>query len=188
MLKHSWVDKHESVRIMPRFPGDAYVRSFRAADQPAARRLYREGLLAGEVDPNDAAADMEDIAVAYLRRPQDHFWVADAGMRVVGTVALTIDERQVGHLCRLRVAPGWQDSDYIASLLVEAATAHAREHACLMLVLHTRMDDNRAVALLHRLGFQFSRSRDVRGRHLLEFYLNLYYAPRQAVEGRHPLA
>jgi hypothetical protein len=40
------------------------------------------------------------------------------------------------------------------------------------------LDDKRAMTLLHRLGFEFSRSRDLSGRHLLEFYADLYATPK----------
>ncbi|MGD0463902.1 MAG: GNAT family N-acetyltransferase [Tepidisphaeraceae bacterium] len=158
------------------------MRSFLPADQLAVARLYREGLLAGQVDPNDAAADLADIKAACFGRPQDHFWVAEAATQVVGTIAITINDQQVGHLRRLRVAPAWQESGHTTRLLVETATAHAREHACLKLVLHTPLDDKPAVTLLHRLGFEFSRSRDLNGRHLLEFYVNLYM-PQKPTHG-----
>jgi GNAT superfamily N-acetyltransferase len=179
MLDLVWRETHESPRITPTFPVDEVcVRRFFPADQLAVARLYREGLLAGQVDPNDAAADLADIKAAYFGRPQDHFWVAEVARQVVGTVGITINEQQVGHLRRLRVAPGWQESGHTASLLVETVTAHAREYGCVKLVLYTLLDDKRAVTLLHRLGFEFSRSRDLSGRHLLEFYVNLYTLPK----------
>jgi ribosomal protein S18 acetylase RimI-like enzyme len=172
-------ETHNSPGITTRFPGGGVsVRSFLPADQLAATWLYREGLLAGQVDPNDAAADLADIKAAYFGRPQDHFWVAEAAAEVVGTIAITIDDQQAGHLRRLRVAPGRQESGHTACLLVETATAHALEYACLKLVLHTMLDDKRAMTLLHRLGFEFSRSRDLSGRHLLEFYADLYATPK----------
>jgi GNAT superfamily N-acetyltransferase len=178
MLDLDLREARNSSGIIPRFSGgDVSVRSFLPADQVAAVWLYREGLLAGEVDPNDRVADLANIKAAYFGRAQDHFWVAEAAAEVVGTIAITIDDQQVGHLRRLRVAPGWRERGHTAGLLVETAMAHAREHACLKLVLHSLLDDKRAVALLHQHGFEFSRCRDLSGRHQLEFYANLYTTP-----------
>jgi hypothetical protein len=45
------------------------------------------------------------------------------------------------------------------------------------IVLHTPVDPPRAMELLEHLGFNYSGSKKVRGRELLEFYLNLYERP-----------
>jgi hypothetical protein len=160
-------------------PGNLKVRGFHPTDQGAVMRLYQDGLLTGHVDPNDLAIDLADINAAYFKEPQHHFWVAEAEDEVVGTIALTTDAQQVAHVRRLRVARGRQDDNCVLCLLIATATAHACQHDCLKLVLHTPLDDKQAIPLLHQVGFEFGRSRDVRGRHLLEFYLNLYSLPRR---------
>ena len=45
------------------------------------------------------------------------------------------------------------------------------------MIIQTPVHDERAIAFLHQLGFQFARLRDGSGRHLLEFYLNMYDIP-----------
>jgi len=150
------------------------VRSFRPLDRPDVLRLYHDGLLAGCVDPKDRAADLDDIEGAYFRRPQNHFWIAEANGVVIGTVAVSEDDAGITHLRRLRVASAWQKNSGVAVELIKAAIHHARSHGCLKLVFHTSLDGEQAVKLLDRLGFQFSRTRDIGGRHLIEFYDNLY--------------
>jgi ribosomal protein S18 acetylase RimI-like enzyme len=65
----------------------------------------------------------------------------------------------------------------IRKALVQVAASHAHEHGCLKLVVHAEVDLGRAVEFLHRLGFEFSRHREVEKQPVLEFYLNLYERP-----------
>ena len=153
------------------------IRDYRSGDQPQVSRLYREGLLVGQLDPYDAATDLEHIEEVYVQCPPNRFWVAEAGGVVVGTVAISQDQPDIAHLRRLRVAPRWQIDTRVAGLLVQTATNYAREYGFLKLVLHTPVDDRRAVPLLHRLGLRYARARKVHGRQVLEFYLSLYGRP-----------
>jgi N-acetylglutamate synthase-like GNAT family acetyltransferase len=150
------------------------VRSFASPDQPHVVRLYHEGLLAGHIDPFDVAEDLEQIEEFYLRRPHRHFWVAEVGSEVVGTVAIATDPDGVGHLRRLRVTPNLPEKNRVAVTLVKTALSHAREWGAIKLAFHAPVDDARAIRLLGHLGFQFTRAREIRGRHLLEFYVDLY--------------
>ncbi len=164
---------HEESRSS--FDGDEIrVRSFRASDHPDVMRLYYAGVLAGRIDPWDRTDDLHDIDATYFRREQDHFWVADANGRVIGTAAISEDNVWVAHLRRLRVERGWQDDDRVAIRLIRAAIYHARSYGCLKLVFHTSLDSASAVELLRRLGFQFASIRDMGSRHLIEFYDDLY--------------
>jgi ribosomal protein S18 acetylase RimI-like enzyme len=161
------------------------VRRFRSADRVDVLRLYHEGLLAGRVDPNDRAVDLEDVEGSYFQRPQDHFWIAEANGVVIGTVAISQDHAGVTHLRRLRVAPGWQRDSGVPLHLIRAAVNHARSHGSLLkLVFHTSLDGEEVVKLLNRLGFQFARIRDIGGRHLIEFYDNLYASADLQNSGR----
>jgi len=172
MLQHPVM--HHAHRHEPP-PGHGFlVRSFQPDDQPEVWRLYHRGLLAGHVDPYDPAADLDRIEEFYIGSPHRHFWVAEAFGKVVGTVAIAEEEDGVAHLRRLRVAPEWQDKSHVAVGLIKTATAHAREHGALKLIFHTPVDDTRAKDLLGRLGFHFARIREINGRQLLEFYVDLY--------------
>jgi N-acetylglutamate synthase-like GNAT family acetyltransferase len=160
------------------FADDPFViRNFRQDDQPEARRLYRGGLLIGQIDPYDEATDLEHIEEVYIHRPPNHFWVAEAGEAVIGTIAMLQENRDIAHVRRLRVAQAWQLDWRVAVRLVQVATAHARDNGFLKLILHTPVDDRRAVPLLQRLGLEFARTRKVHDRQVLEFYLSLYSTP-----------
>jgi N-acetylglutamate synthase-like GNAT family acetyltransferase len=150
------------------------VRDFSSSDQRHVMHLYCEGLLAGHVDPFDPAADLERIEELYMWRPHRHFWVAEASGEIVGTVAIVMENDLVAHLRRLRVSPGFAEKNRVAIALVETALEHARVWGALKLAFHTPVDDGRAIELLRDLGFQFFRARMINGRHLLEFYANLY--------------
>jgi N-acetylglutamate synthase-like GNAT family acetyltransferase len=161
------------------------LRSYRAKDHQEVLHLYRHGLLTGVPDPLDPATDLDAIEDVYLKQPQNHFWVGEAQDHVIASVAITEDDRQVAHVRRLRVDPDWKRSHdtEVSSVLIEKAAHHARQHDCLKLVLHTPVNDEWAIASLHQLGFEFARARELGGRHLLEFYLNIYFQPGRSVAG-----
>jgi N-acetylglutamate synthase-like GNAT family acetyltransferase len=159
---------------VPTDHGNFCIRSFRGSDQADAFSLYRLGVLGGRLDLVGEAPDMADIEKSYFRRPQDHFWIAEAGGSVIGTIAIAEDNQCVMHLRRLRVTPSWQAETRVASGLIKTAIAHARLHGCLKLVFHTALDGPRAIQLLDGLGLQFSRILDRSGQHLIEFYDDLY--------------
>jgi N-acetylglutamate synthase-like GNAT family acetyltransferase len=154
------------------------VRSFRATDQLQVMQLHAAAAPSGFVDC-DCAANIDEIQEKYFRRTQDHFWVAEALGRIVGTVAIYVHDDNVAHLyCLLAVD---ESVDHlIRKGLVRVAASHAHHHGCLKLVLHApdrQVDIGRAAEFLHRLGFEFSRHREVEKRPVLEFYLNLYERP-----------
>jgi N-acetylglutamate synthase-like GNAT family acetyltransferase len=135
--------------------------------------------LAGLPDPLDPATDLEQIEDVFLKRPQDHFWVAHVDSEIIGSIAITEDDKQIAHVRRLRVDPAWKAwrGGEVARGLIRTATHHARQHDSLKLVFHTAVNDDQVIVLLHELGFEFARTRELRGKHLLEFYLNLYMRP-----------
>ncbi|MGA2232993.1 MAG: GNAT family N-acetyltransferase [Tepidisphaeraceae bacterium] len=150
------------------------VRSFKPGDEHHVWRLYREGLLAGHLDPVDPLDDLRNIEDYYLAHPRRHFWVAQAFGDIVGTVAIATEEDGVAHLRRLRVAPRWPDRDMLATTLMETALDHAREQGAIKLALHTPVNQEGALELMTRHGFQFARSRQIHGRDALEFYITVY--------------
>jgi putative acetyltransferase len=149
------------------------VRTYRADDHDAVMHLYREGLLAGQIDPYDTAADLEDIEVAYLQDEGSHFWVAELDGNVIGTIGLAAGEEHTAEIRRLRVAKNWQGSG-VAATLLETALAHCKHHGYLKVRLDTRFDPQAALGLFDRFGFQHTRTRAKEGKELLEFYLDLY--------------
>jgi ribosomal protein S18 acetylase RimI-like enzyme len=150
------------------------VRSFRASDQPACRTLYVEGLLGGKRGDNDTGLDVDDVASAYMSSEGNHFWVAEApGGEVVGMIGVQHHEAGVGEIRRLRVAADHRRRG-IGSALMEAALRFCQERQCLKVTLDTFMEREPALRLFEKFRFRHSRTRNVGGKDLSYFYLDLY--------------
>ncbi|MEQ9453149.1 MAG: GNAT family N-acetyltransferase [Phycisphaeraceae bacterium] len=154
---------------------DPLIRSFRAEDQACVSRLYVEGLLAGQIAPNDTGADIENVLEAYFDDDRHHLWVAEAEGTVVGMIGVGSDERDTAEIRRLRVIPDHQRSS-IAQLLAETAVNHCKKHGFLKVRLDTRFERDAALDLFTRLGFKHNRTKTMNGKDLHEFYLDLYRA------------
>lgn len=152
------------------------VRRFHADDQIAVARLYTEGLLAGQLAPNDTGADIDNIDQAYFDDPRHYFWVAEIHGRVVGMIGVGSDERDTAEIRRLRVDPAYHGTA-IAHALLQTAIAHCRHHGYLKVVLDTRFEPEAAVDLFDQVGFQHHRTKTIHGKELLEFFLDLYRRP-----------
>lgn len=155
------------------------VRSYAATDQRAVEQLYTQGLLAGQLAPNDTGADIENMIEAYFTDEANHFWIAELDEQVVGMIGVARDEGRTGEIRRLRVDRRFQQSD-IAAKLLETAITHIKNHGYLKVVFDTRFERDEALDMFDRLGFQHTRSKALHGKEQLEFYLDLY---RQKKEG-----
>ena len=166
------------------------VRSFCPEDAEACRRLYTVGLLGGQLQTNDTGLDIDDIAGAYLDHPLNHFWVARVADghgaicgceegRVVGMIGVQHheDAEGVGEVRRLRVDPAHRRRR-VGSRLLESAVRFCRETGCLKVALDTFIEREPAVALFERHRFRHGRTRQVHGKDMLYFYLDLYSQDR----------
>jgi len=149
------------------------VRSFVDADQAEVLRLYHDGLLAGQIAPNDTGADLDHVAEAYFDKPGHHFWVAELTNQIVGMIGVGSDEEHTAEVRRLRVDPRHQDGP-VAERLLEEAVHHCKNNGYLKVRLDTRYEKTAAVDHFDRNGFQHTRSRTAPGKEVLEFYLDLY--------------
>ena len=149
------------------------VRSFKGEDQQAVSRLYDEGLLEGQIDDGDTGADIENVHEAYLADPRHHLWVVEKNGEVVGMIGVGSDEPHTAEIRRLRVDHDHQETE-IPCKLLETAIAHCKRHGYLKVRLDTRFEQDEAIDLFDRIGFQHTRTRSVKGKDLLEFYLDLY--------------
>ncbi len=153
-----------------------HIRTFTLADKEQVERLSHEGLLPGHVE-YDARA-LEHIEQTYLQSPREHFWVAELDGKIIGMLAIAQHGRDVGLLHWLRVAPPWQPDRQVARQLLRVAADHAREVGFLKLLIHVPAEaQSRITSYFKRLGFVFSKSTDIAGRNVLQFYLNLYETP-----------
>ncbi len=153
------------------------IRTVEPCDQAAVSRLYHDGLLSGQISENDTGADIENIDEAYLRSERNDFWIAEYQGQVVGMVGVAEDEPDVAEIRRLRVEPSLQQRG-IGMRLMETAIGFCRHHGYLKVRLDTRLERGRATELFDRFAFQHHRTRDVPGKELLEFYLDLYREPK----------
>ena len=154
------------------------VRSFEPRDQETVSRLYTEGMLVGQMAPNDTGADIDDIQQAYFEDESSHFWVAELDGRVLGMIGVASYREDRAEIRRLRVDADWQQTG-IAERLVETALAHCSHHGYLKVVFDTRFDTDAAMSLFDRFAFQHTRTKSRYGKDLLEFYLDLYRQPRK---------
>lgn len=157
------------------------VRTFDAADQQAVSRLYDEGLLAGQIAPNDTGADIDNLAEAYFTNEHDHFWIAEHNGQVLGMIGVAGEDQNTAEVRRLRVEKDYQDTQ-IAEKLLETALTHCKHHGYLKIRLDTRFDPDAVVDLFDRFGFQHTRTKSIQGKELLEFYLDLYRQPTKEQE------
>ena len=152
---------------------DPAVRSFEPRDQQAVSHLYDQGLLAGQIAPNDSGADIDNMREAYFDSDRHHFWVAELDNKVVAMIGVASDEPHTAEIRRLRVDPAYQQTP-IASTLLETAITHCKHHGYLKVRLDTRFERNAAVGLFDQVGFQHTRTKSMHGKDLLEFYMDLY--------------
>lgn len=149
------------------------VRDYRSDDQPHIAQLYVEGLLAGQIAPNDTGADIDNIWVAYFDCDQHRFWVAELDDQIVGMIGVGSDDAHTAEIRRLRVAPDHQNQP-IAAKLLSYAINHCKHHQFLKIRLDTRFERADAVEMFDKLGFQHTRTRAIAEKETLEFYLDLY--------------
>jgi N-acetylglutamate synthase-like GNAT family acetyltransferase len=155
-------------------PGSVQIRCFQIADRLQIMRLYMGVPL--DSDGYECPTESEQIEEKYFRRPQDHFWVADAHGHISGTIAIRTDDQHVALMSCLQAVDDSADH-IIRRSLVQAAANHARRHGCLKLVVCADVDVVYIAWLLHQVGFEFSRHRKIQHQSILEFYLNLYEPP-----------
>jgi ribosomal protein S18 acetylase RimI-like enzyme len=183
-----------SVRIigdMSDVPGDIpiRVRSFRPEDLPACRLLYVQGLLGGKLAPNDSGLDIHDIEQAYMKQPGNHLWVAETASvadgkpgEIVGMIGVQQFLKGKGEIRRLRVREDMRRRG-IGSKLVETALKFCQEHGYIKLELDTFMEREPAIRLFEKFRFRHDKTRNVAGKELMYFYLDLYSSERHHASG-----
>ena len=172
-------------------PGDipVRVRSFRAEDLPACRRLYVQGLLGGKLADNDSGLDIDDIEQAYMSHPGNHLWVAETlpvadgtPSEIVGMIGVQQFLKGKGEIRRLRVREDMRRRG-IGSKLVETALKFCQQHGYIKIELDTFMEREPAIRLFEKFHFRHDKTRNVAGKELMYFYLDLYSSERHHANG-----
>ena len=146
-------------------------------DHAAVRDLFRDGLIEGYVADNDTGADMENLAEAYFSDDgQSGLWVADYDETIIGMVGVQKTSDHGAEIRRLRVRGDYRRQG-LGTKLVEQALTFCRHHGYLKVSLDVRIERGPAIALFEKFGFQLTRTREIEGRRMLDFYLDLYREP-----------
>ena len=140
------------------------VRTVTTEDLTHVMRLYDQGLLAGQIAPNDTGADIDNLFEAYFDQPRHHFWVAELSDSIVGMIGVGSDEDHTAEVRRLRVEPTHQ-SGPIAEKLLETALNHCKSSGYLKIRLDTRLEKTRSDGSLqaHRLPAHANPARPGQG-------------------------
>ncbi|MGN6506088.1 MAG: GNAT family N-acetyltransferase [Tepidisphaeraceae bacterium] len=153
--------------------GDRFsIRSFRPEDSAACEDLYRAGLVGGGIAENDTGLDIDDIQRAYMTPPGNHFWVAEAGGKIVGMIGVMHSDG-VGEIRRLRVCESHRRRG-IGSALLERAVQFCEEQNYLKVALDTFVEREPAIKLFQKFHFRHDKTRNYAGKELIYFYLDLY--------------
>ncbi|HZZ44789.1 MAG TPA: GNAT family N-acetyltransferase [Tepidisphaeraceae bacterium] len=156
------------------------IREFRGGDLQACQVLYREGLLGGKLADNDTGSDIDDIESAYMREQGDRFWVAEVGGEVVGMIGVQHHDAGIGEIRRLRVRPDHRRKG-IGRTLIETAVKFCQDRGYLKVTLDTFVEREAAIKLFEKFRFAHSRTKQVAGKELMYFYLDLYKSDRPKV-------
>jgi ribosomal protein S18 acetylase RimI-like enzyme len=155
------------------------VRLASAADHRFLRELFRESILEGLVGDNDTGADIDNLHEGYFNDGgASGFWVAEREAEVIGMIGVQKTGDSAAEVRRLRVRSAYRRRG-IGTLLMEKALAFCREHGYLKVVLDVRIERGPAIALFEKFGFAHTRTREIDGRKLLDFYIDLYRDPRR---------
>jgi ribosomal protein S18 acetylase RimI-like enzyme len=151
------------------------IRTFRPADSHACQTLYHDGLIGdGKIADNDTGFDIDDIEAAYMKRAGNCFFVAEnrAG-EVVGMIGVHHHEESTGEIRRLRVRRDSQRRG-IGSKLVEVAIKFCHDNNYLKVTFDTYMNREMAMGLFAKFHFRHSLTKNMHGKDLHYFYLDLY--------------
>ena len=155
------------------------IRSFRACDSPACKKLYAEALLGGKLAENDTGLDIDNIESAYMKTPGNHLWVAQTpDGQIVGMIGVQHHDEGTGEIRRLRVREDMRRRG-IGTRLVETALKYCADHHYLKITLDTFIDRDPAIKLFEKFHFRHDRTKSVSGKELLYFYLDIYGAQKK---------
>jgi hypothetical protein len=123
--------------------------------------------------------------------------VAEADGETIGSLSIMSVDNDTVRVEQFHVAPEWEADRCLARRLARAAADFARERGLVKLVIDLPEDlpglprgnglsptaraaeaESRVRTYFEMLGFVFSRKREVDGKSMLEFYLDLYRPPQ----------
>ena len=139
-------------------------RTYRPEDCEAVRNLFASGLM-GFAGENQAEFsryvqrslddDLADISGNYLDSPLNHFWVAEAGDRIVGIVGVQWRTDEEAELRRMSVTPDVRRQG-IGLGLLKTVEDFCRKSGYKRLKLITVSQMSAAIAMYQKFGFRLA--------------------------------
>ncbi len=154
----------------PRGPA---IRVASQTDVPVLLDLFERSRIEGQLRENDTGADIDHLVAGYFECKDSGFWVAEIESVIVGMIGVQRVSDDSAEIRRLRVLEGFRRKG-IGSSLMEQAITFCKEKQFLKIVLDVRIERGAALSMFDTFGFLQGREREVEGRKLRDFYLDLY--------------
>ena len=149
------------------------IRNANVQDVPVLQELYERSRIEGQIRENDTGADLSHLEEGYFTCKDSCFWVAEYRDDVVGMIGVQRINDSSAEVRRLRVRDSYRRNG-IGTSLMQHAIAFCREKQFLKVVLDVRIEREPAIKMFDSFGFLHGRERNLDGRQLRDFYLNLY--------------
>ncbi len=149
------------------------VRCAVSDDIVVLRELYERSRIEGQTPENDTGADLDYLVEGYFECKDSCFWVAEYQAWIVGMIGVQRINDGSAEIRRLRVRDSYRRKG-IGSKLMEHAISFCRKKQFLKVVLDVRIERAPAIRMFDSFGFMQGRERDLNGRKLRDFYLDLY--------------
>lgn len=158
------------------------LRRYQQTDRDACWKLYDEGFVDHDLNPNDTGMDLDNIIVEYLNKPGSDFWVAEnEKSEIVGMIGVRQFEDGVGEISRLHVRKDCR-SRGIGRQLLETALQFCRAKQYLKVTLDTDAMHEAAIRLFRKFQFRHSHTRTLGDQRINIFYLDLYMTDEEDKE------
>jgi len=152
---------------------DIEIRCASGEDVVVLRELFERSRVEGEIRENDTGADLDHLIPGYFECKDSGFWVAQFDDEIVGMIGVQRISDNSAEIRRLRVRDTFRRKG-IGTKLMEHAISFCREKQFLKVVLDVRIERDPAIKMFDNFGFLQGRERDLKGRQLRDFYLDLY--------------
>ena len=164
------LDDAHNFEETPRGPA---IRSASENDVPVLLELFERSRIEGQLRENDTGADLDHLVSGYFECKDSGFWVAEIDAIIVGMIGVQRVSDDSAEIRRLRVRDGFRRKG-IGSSLMEQAIAFCKEKQFLKVVLDVRIERGPALSIFDNFGILQGREREIDGRKLRDFYLDLY--------------
>ena len=149
------------------------IRSATNDDVNVLRELFERSRIEGQTRENDTGADLDYLMSGYFECKESGFWVAQYEEWIVGMIGVQRISENSAEIRRLRVRDSFRRKG-IGTKLMQHAISFCREKHFLKVVLDVRIERVSAISMFHTFGFLHGRERNLNGRKLRDFYLDLY--------------